>query len=297
MAGSDMEINFSSYLTWSGEDERRPLVCTDVGSASVPPRSAYPPAPVSHPDEYVSVATGRTVNEYQLVYVTRGRGTLRTNGKTWDIVPGTAILVFPRVRHAYGPDAEQGWDERWVGFKGSYIEALRADGTISSERPVFSVGLDERLLVHFEELFGAVRAAEPFFQMRAGARIMLLLAELLSRERKTAQADGTAALVEKAKFLIAEKAGGSLSVDGVAGELGVGQARLHESFPPLQEEDRRLPFGLGGTRQTAARFLSRRALSERRIISGITMATSSSPPVTRFITRPGTLTRPMPNLR
>ncbi|OHE75566.1 MAG: hypothetical protein A2413_17435 [Treponema sp. RIFOXYC1_FULL_61_9] len=225
-----MEINFSSYLTWSGEDERRPLVCTDVGSASVPPRSAYPPAPVSHPDEYVSVATGRTVNEYQLVYVTRGRGTLRTNGKTWDIVPGTAILVFPRVRHAYGPDAEQGWDERWVGFKGSYIEALRADGTISSERPVFSVGLDERLLVHFEELFGAVRAAEPFFQMRAGARIMLLLAELLSRERKTAQADGTAALVEKAKFLIAEKAGGSLSVDGVAGELGVGQARLYESF-------------------------------------------------------------------
>lgn len=225
-----MESNFSSYLTWSEEDERRPLVCTDVGAASVPPGSAYPPAPTTHPHEYVNVATGRTVNEYQLVYVTRGRGKLRACGNEWDIFAGTAILVFPHVRHAYGPDPEQGWDERWVGFKGAYVEALRADGILSSERPVYAVGLDERLLVNFEELFATVRAGEPFFQMRAGARIMLLLAELLSRERKAAQADGTAALVEKAKFLIAEKAGGSLNVDGVAEELGVGQARLHESF-------------------------------------------------------------------
>ncbi len=113
------------------------------------------------------MATDRTVNEYQLVYETRGRGTLRTGGREWAIVPGTTILVFPRVRHAYGPDSELGWDERWVGFKGAYVDALRADGTISSEGPVYSVGLAPRLLADFEELFGAVRAAEPFFQMRA----------------------------------------------------------------------------------------------------------------------------------
>ncbi len=224
--------NFSTYLTWSAEDERWQLVCVDVGAAEVPPRSPYPASSLSHPAGHRTVATGRTVHEYQLVYVTRGRGELRVDGlaEALPIREGSVLLVLPGVRHAYRPDPETGWNERWVGFKGPWADALRAEGLLSAAEPLFQPGLDERLLGLFEDLFAVVTAQEPFYQVRAGSLVMRLIAEILARSRGAAQEDDSGRLVERAKFLLAEKVYGSVSVDGVAEALGLSQARFSETF-------------------------------------------------------------------
>jgi AraC-like DNA-binding protein len=222
--------NFSSYLTWSDEDERRLVVCTDVGMVGVPPGSPYPPSSLGHPSVYRPVATGRVVNEYQLVYVTQGRGCFASEDSSWTVLPGSVLAVFPGLRHSYRPDPETGWEEHWVGFKGPAADALRDSGFHSPANPFFQVGVHESILSVFSEIFSVVEAQEPYFQFRAGALVLVLLSEVLGRARKAEQHCESEALVEKAKYLMTENIDGAMNVDEVGERLGVSQTRFYESF-------------------------------------------------------------------
>ncbi len=222
--------NFSAYLTWSDDDERRQLVCTDVGMAETPAGSPYPPPASGHPSAYKSVATGRVVNEYQLVYITRGKGFFRSGDAEYAVREGSALALFPGVRHSYSPDPDTGWDEYWVGFKGAYPDALRETGFHVPERPFFDIGAHPSIVELYSQIFAAVAAQEPFYQFRAGALVMLLLAEIIGRARKAEQDDGTAALVERAKLIMQEHADGAMSVDRIGEQLGVGIERFYEAF-------------------------------------------------------------------
>ncbi|GAB1481600.1 hypothetical protein MASR2M78_04150 [Treponema sp.] len=183
--------DFSSYLTWSPDDERWQLVCVDVGASEVKPGSPYPSEKASHPADHRSVATGRTVAEYQLVYITKGRGELRIEGIE-DPIPiqeGSVILVLPGVRHAYKPDENTGWNEKWVGFKGNWADSLRREGLLSAKHPVFSIGLQEGVLGLFDELFAVLSSQEPLYQVLASSLVMRLIAELLAGSRSAEQED------------------------------------------------------------------------------------------------------------
>ena len=222
--------NFLSYLTWSDDDERRQLVCTDVGMAEVAPGGPYPPAGGRHPSAFKSVATGRVINEYQLVYVTRGRGAFRSGDAEFPVTEGSVLAVFPGVAHSYRPDPETGWDEYWVGFRGEYADALRKTGFHSPERPFFPVGAHQSIISIFSDIFATVEAQEPYYQFRAGALVMLLLSEILGRARKAEQSGEAARLVERAKFLMQERADLPMSVESIGEKLGVGLERFYEAF-------------------------------------------------------------------
>lgn len=222
--------NFASYLTWSDEEERRLLVCTDVGAAEIPAGSPYPPPTDAHPREFRTVAAGRTINEYQLVYITRGRGVFSTRGTDFPVEEGCVLAVFPGVRHSYRPDPRTGWDEYWVGFRGSAADELRRAEFHVPERPFFNVGRQEAILAVFEDIFAAVEKQDPFYQFRAGALILLLLAEIHGRVRKAEQPTDSESLVERAKFLMRENVRSALSVESIGERLGVGEARFSPTF-------------------------------------------------------------------
>jgi AraC-like DNA-binding protein len=225
------ERDFATYLTYSDEDEKWQLVCVDAGFAAVPPHSPYPPMGGDHPEAYRAVATGRTVKEYQLVYITQGNGRLKASGID-DIVlgEGSVILVFPGLRHAYSPDVETGWTERWVGFKGAWADNLRKSGLISPALPLFNAGLDQKLLELFEELFEEVREQRPRYQMRSAALIMGILAHLLAKPEAGEGGGGEALLVRRSKFIMAEHIYGNISMEAIGEKLGVSQIRFYEVF-------------------------------------------------------------------
>jgi AraC-like DNA-binding protein len=223
---------FSRYLTWSDGDEKWQLVCVDAGHADVSPGAPYPPEAGIHPLAHRTVATGRTVAEYQLVYITRGQGELRISGRIepYAVGEGSVILVLPGVSHAYRPNPATGWTERWVGFKGPWADALQKEGILSAERPVYSPGLDSELLELFEELFSITEDQKPFYQARSASLVMRLLAEILARSRNSEQDDDSDRLVSRAKFCMAEHIYGTLSIDSLDDVLGGGHARLNEVF-------------------------------------------------------------------
>ncbi len=222
--------SFLRYLTWSEEDEKWQLVCTDAGFNHVRPFTSYPPHKDSHPKAFKSVAVGRSLSEYQVIYITSGRGVFEANARTRVVVPGTILFLFPGVRHFYKPEYEIGWTEYWVGFRGPYADTLRAQGFLSPEKPLYGVGLQNRLLSLYEQIFDLVRTQRPLYQPRAGSLILTLIAEILAHERRVTQYDASEPLVEKARFLMEENLYGEINLHGIAGTLGVSVAHLNEVF-------------------------------------------------------------------
>jgi AraC-like DNA-binding protein len=227
---SDSKSGFFRYLTYSEEDEKWQLVCTDAGHSEIGPHTAYPPDKKGHPGPFQSVAVGRVLSEYQIVYITRGRGSFESAGRSFAVEPGSIMLLFPGLAHAYKPDYEVGWTEYWVGFRGPYADHLRREGFLSPDRPFFELGLQNGLLEAFTGIFELVREQEPLYQIRASSRLLGLVADILARERKAAQFSHSEELVQKAKFFMEENIYGEINLNAICETLGVSGSHLNEVF-------------------------------------------------------------------
>jgi AraC-like DNA-binding protein len=226
----DRTDTFFRYLAWSEEDERWQLVCTDAGHCETPPGTPYPPDRDSHPPRFRSVAIGRTLNDYQVVYVTKGRGSFESQGRIHPVEAGSVFVLFPGVPHRYMPELASGWAEYWVGFKGEQPDALCRNGFLSPDRPFYQVGLQNGILAHYLHVLDLVREQPPLYQPRAAAAILGLIADVLASERRAVQASHSEALVARAKFLMEEKVDGELELNGLGEELGVSTSHLNEVF-------------------------------------------------------------------
>jgi AraC-like DNA-binding protein len=231
---------FFLYLTHSEEDEKWQLVCTDAGNIEVGPHVAYPPNKEGHPRQFTSVAVGRTLTEYQIIYITKGRGVFETNKRTHIVVPGSIMIVFPGVPHFYKPDYEVGWTEYWVGFKGPHVDTLCQQGFLSPNKPFYEVGLQNSLLSIYTQIFELVQNQQPLFQARASSQVLTLIAEILALERKNVQYTHSEQLVKKAKFLMEENIYSEINLNAIGDMLGVSTSHLNAVFksytamPPYQ---------------------------------------------------------------
>ena len=55
-------------------------------------------------------------------------------------------MAFQKKLDRYRPDPAVGWEEYWIGFKGSYPDQLMTKGFFCSDIPVASPGLNDSLL-------------------------------------------------------------------------------------------------------------------------------------------------------
>ena len=124
--------NFYRYLPL-GEDVRtRSLYVVAGGYTMIPAHTPYPP--MLHPsDHHFLWRQGRTLQEYQLIYITRGGGLFE--GKSCGccrLQAGSLFLLFPGEWHRYSPDPATGWDEYWVAFQGT--PQTKPSPIVSSQR-------------------------------------------------------------------------------------------------------------------------------------------------------------------
>ncbi len=228
--GMDRKDSFFRYLTWSGEDERWRIFCTTAGFTDISPGVPYPPRKHEHPAGFSTVAVGRTLNEYQIVYITRGNGVLESMGRCYDIVPGSIMVIFPGVQHFYRPAADTGWTEYWVGFRGDHADSLCREGFLSPDRPLYIPGLRNAILEHYTRLLELVREQGPLYQLKAGALVLGLVAEILACERRSVQSSRAEELVTRAKTLMHENIEGEITLNAIAESLGVSTSVLNDAF-------------------------------------------------------------------
>ena len=87
--------SFLHYLPYSEEDEKLGMLCNTVGSSNVQPGVVYPPQKNEHPALFRPVVEGRVLPEFQMVYITEGKGTFSCGGNTYQVKPGCVMLLLP----------------------------------------------------------------------------------------------------------------------------------------------------------------------------------------------------------
>jgi AraC-like DNA-binding protein len=222
--------SFSRYLPQGDRARDWQLWCTTAGRASVSAGQAYPPAG-DHPPQYArTLRAGRVLDEYQLVYVTRGRGRLVASGAEEAVGEGDMILVFPGVRHSYAPDPATGWDEQWVGFRGPLADALVARGFFDAGRSVLHPGVRDDMVRDYGDLLEVARAERPGYQYELGALVYRLLARLAAGQERAEQHSRAEELATQARAWMEARVEGTLDVAELAGQLGLGYENFRRIF-------------------------------------------------------------------
>ena len=99
---NDLGVEFK-YLIVNDMDRKFGLWINTVGFQSIQPNSPYPLK--DHPSGYFfNAQKGRTLREYQILYITKGRG-LFTSDSTDErqVCKGRVIILFPGQWHTYQP--------------------------------------------------------------------------------------------------------------------------------------------------------------------------------------------------
>ena len=206
------------------------LFLKDCGYTVIEPGTPYPPG--GHPDAYADGwKKGRTLDEYQVIYITRGRGTFEARGAGRRVIEaGDVFVLFPGVWHRYTPDPETGWDEQWVGFNGELTERLLRAPFINRKKPVLQIGVDEALRQRFIALVNRVGqdpAGAPF--SNAG-EILVILGLIQERVRNVGAKGRVSGLIRVAQNHILMNATGAIDFAHLASTLCLGYSTFRHRF-------------------------------------------------------------------
>lgn len=135
------------------QSESAGINITTTGVHDHDPFQPYPDK--NHPDSYVfDWNEGRSIKEYQLVYISDGEGYFEVEGMPpLTIQKGTILLIYPEIWHRYKPKEETGWKEYWVGFKGEYAKYLLEQKCFDPNDPIIKIGFNIELIQCFDRLF------------------------------------------------------------------------------------------------------------------------------------------------
>jgi len=206
------------------------LHVSDCGFTDVVPGSDYPPG--KHPPEYaLPWERGRILDEYQLIYITGGRGVFENAaiGRV-KIEAGHAIILFPGEWHRYRPVKKVGWTENWIGFRGEYAEHIM-NGFFSLSKPVFRMGHDEELLTLIRSVVDLTEQTPAGFQQLMAARTVETLARIRMLNMGYHKLDRRLAKkVHQARCYLLEHSEADVDMIALASELGMSYSRFRSLF-------------------------------------------------------------------
>lgn len=223
--------NFFRYVLLNDESQAAALYVVGAGYALIPPKSPYPP--LRHPqDHHFRWRQGRTLHEYQLVYITQGGGQFeskRSGQRT--IAAGDLFVLFPGEWHRYAPDPSTGWEEYWVGFHGEVAGRLISDYPLSPSEPVLRVGVNAALVAEYVRLTEELVEEAVGYQKIIAARTHLILATALAvAQRRNFEGTEILRVIERTKCLFLERLEGPVNVEAIAESQGVGYSWFRRMF-------------------------------------------------------------------
>jgi AraC-like DNA-binding protein len=223
--------SFIRYLNTHTEEEQQfGMACVDVGYTRVRSNIAYPLNINAHPALYRSVVDGRVLPEFQIGYVSSGEGIFETENAKYKLKPGSMTLILPGIRHRCCLVSELGWQEYWVGFKGTYFSRLFEEGVLSEDFAFFEAGISSHIISTYNRIFDEVKAQQPVYQLRIGSEILSLIATLLNHKQRQEGSNRYQKTVEKAKELMALNLYGSINLPDISNELGVCTSLFNKIF-------------------------------------------------------------------
>src|SRR5688572_6022098 len=130
----------------------------------------------------IDPACMRVLGSYALILMVTGRGYYcDARGTKRELGAGDAVLVFPEIAHAYGPQPGEDWTQIYYVFTGPQFELWRRRALLRPEQPVLRLGAPE----YWQQRLLSVLQNEPRETARPGAalrsfgRFLDVLAEMI----------------------------------------------------------------------------------------------------------------------
>lgn len=225
------KIEHFKYLQVSPRDKSWGLAVTTAGFQHVHPGETYPLS--SHPDGYNFPENKRRVlNEYQLVYITRGSGYFESAScSRTRIEEGMMFMLFPGEWHTFAPDPDTGWDDHWVGFNGSFIDEKISNGFFTFKNCVFRVGIDERIINTYHEILDIISDERKGFQQMVAGLTLSLIGRVYYEDINHSIGDSyIMRIIKQAKVIMKEDMSGNKSLESIANSLGISYSLFRRDF-------------------------------------------------------------------
>ena len=179
-----------------------PYINTEITSYT-----SHSPYPIKdHPSGYLfNAQKGRILREYQLLYITKGKGTFASDGTPErNIGKGNLIVLFPGQWHTYSPDVQTGWNEYYIGFEGSFIDQFVE--TIPVKRRTGSGNrTHEELRTLFSQALDEAEADKSASQQYLSGILLHIIGMIFSiSKNKEFEKDNVAEKMEQAKIIMNE---------------------------------------------------------------------------------------------
>jgi len=224
--------NFNKYLTPSAADEKWGFAITTVGYCKIDTNQVYPNNQ-GHPSTHAFTWNkGRILDDYYLVYISKGRGTFESSETNSRVVTaGTCFFLFPGVWHRYKPELQSGWEEYWIGFKGLYPEHLMKQGFFEKGKPFIDIGLNEHIQKLFHRLLDSVKSSNPGYQQIVSGITMEILGLINSITlTKDSDNDVTGRSITRAKFRMNESIENPIGIDQLLEEIPMSYSKFRQAF-------------------------------------------------------------------
>lgn len=222
--------DFFKYLTVGDEDKNWGLYLNVAGKSRITPRTIYPSR--EHPTGYFfNWNHGRTLEEFQLNYITEGAGILETDKVKYPIKAGSLMIIKPGIRHRYRPHSKSGWVENYIGFEGELAHRFLDNPEFFQDQAVMQIGIREELIDTYYKIFDQVQQEEPGFQQISSGLILKLLGYLVSfRKRKNISGTYVEKVIQEIRFHMRENIHAKIDLQQLADEHQMSYAYLRKMF-------------------------------------------------------------------
>ena len=222
------------YLILNESDKKYGITVNTVGFQSIHPNENYPVK--NHPkDYYFNKNSGRILNEYQLVYITKGQGELLIESeKKFEIQAGKLIILFPGQLHTYRPDKLVGWNEYYIGFKGDIIQNLVKNSFLTTQSQIVEVGLNEELVSLFKRALELVNQDKTGLQQHLSGIVMHMIGLVLyESNQNNEELLNYQQLIENAKIIMIENIFKGITPEELAFRLNINYTKFRKLFKKI----------------------------------------------------------------
>ncbi|MCM3630646.1 AraC family transcriptional regulator [Paenibacillus glycanilyticus] len=169
--------------------------------------------------------------DYQLIYITQGKGTFHIGHETMEVASGNLVIYTPGQPQYYSYNAEDGTEAYWIHFTGHDAHRyLQQFGLL--KQSVHTVGIMDEVIALFKKIIQELNSHMPLALPLTAAYLFEMLT-LVGRRLQAADEPGTPGRHPDINHMIAfihEKYSESLSIADLAGECSLSVFRFIHKF-------------------------------------------------------------------
>ncbi len=227
---NDLGVEFK-YLIVNEKDRKFGLSVNTVGFQSIQPNTPYPLS--DHPTGYFfNAQKGRVLREYQIVYITKGRGLISFDSNNEVTVSkGQAFLIFPDQWHTYRPLLDVGWNEYYIGFEGPIIDSLVEKSFVSSQNQILDIGFNEELVNLFSRALELAEVDKAGSQLYLSGIVLHIIGLILSvSQNRIFEVGDVVQKIEQAKIIMNENVYKNIDPEDLAQKLNFSYSWFRKVF-------------------------------------------------------------------